>query len=282
MADTSYLDNYSPFTDKDGFDELPEVKTAKKPLVSPTTMQKDDEITQEMLDQMEQRLNIMEEDINNQEQRTGNTPGFLYEPEANWPRFYPLVHFDINEVDVAHRPYVTEAFFTWVCMTISYFLNFIACLCLLSTGDATESPGTKVTLSALYFFFFCPIALDLDALSIYRALKTAPSTLAFTKIFICLAATIIFEFVLFLGMETSGSVGLITTIDLFVNKCVGTGIFGVLVSICFGVTIFLTSKLLIKLWKFFRGTEEGGHMDQNLKLTVAQFVVDTLKGSEQN
>ncbi|EAY17536.1 hypothetical protein TVAG_453640 [Trichomonas vaginalis G3] len=276
-TDTSYLDNYSPFNDADLMDELPEIKKTQ-PSAAPA--KHDDEITQEMLDQMEQRLNIMEEDLKNQEQRTGPLGGFLHEPEPNWPKFYPLVHFDINEVDASYRSYVNETFFSWVCMLVTYFLNFIASLTLLSAGDAVNSPGTKISLSALYFFFICPIALDLDALSVYRALKTAPSTLAFTKIFICLALTLIFEFVLAVGAQSSGSVGLITTIDLFASKCVGTGIFGIIVTICFAVTIFFTTKLLIRLWKFFRGTEQGGHMDQDLKLTVAQFVVDTLKNND--
>lgn len=281
MTDTTYLDNYSPFDD-DAMDQLPELKSdkSKKSKTSEETKEtpliNGEEITPEMLDQMEQRLNMMEHDIEHEESKGASASLGILEPEPNWPKCYPLVHFDINEIDSAYRPYVNEAFFNWIVITISFGLNFIATLCLLGVGDAVESQGTKIAFSSIYFFLLMPLALNLDALSVYKAMKTPPTTLAYTKIFISLSLTFLFEAVLAIGLESSGSVGLITTIDLFSNKCVGCGIFGIIVTICMGVSAFFTVKLLIKLWKFFRGTEEGGNMQQNLKVTVAQFVVDTL------
>lgn len=269
---TAYLDNYSPFADNDDV-ELPKIKTDSRP--EPKTDSSN--ITLEQLAEYEQRLDLLEHDIINQEENAQNNQGTgVFEPEPNWPSFYPLIHFDINEVDEQYRSYVNEAFFCWVCMAVSFALNFIGCLSLLSTGDSTESPGSKIALSALYLFLVVPLALDLDALSVYEALKRSPSTLAFTKIFICLAVSVIFELVLFIGMESSGSVGLITLINLFVNKCPGVGVYSIFVCIAFAVTSFFTGKFLIRLWNFFRGTEEGGNMDTNLKTSVAQFVVESL------
>ena len=277
MSETAFLDNYSPFDD-DPMDKLPELKQETPKTENKTNvMANGEELTQEMLDQMEKRLDMMEHDIEQQESTQSASINLgLYEPEPNWPKCYPLIHFDINEVDSAYRPYVNEAFFTWICMAVSFFLNWVGTLCLLSVGDAVESQGTKIAFSSLYFFLIIPLALNLDAVSVYKAMKSAPSTLAYTKIFIALALTFIFETVLAIGMESSGSVGIITTINLFSHKCTGCGIFGILITICMGITAFFTLKLLFKLWRFFRGTEEGGNMQQNLKVTVAQFVVDTL------
>ena len=278
MTETAFLDNYSPFDD-DPLGQLPELEKDKKkpenydsPVVS-----NGEEITQEMLDQMEKRLDLMEHDIELQEsnQSTSADLGF-FEPEPNWPKFYPIVHFDINEVDTAYRPYVNSAFFAWIVMAVTFLLNFIGTLLLLTTGTVFDSPGTKIAFSALYFFLVVPLALNLDAVSVYKAMKTAPSTLTYTKIFISLSLTFVFEFVLFLGFDDSGSLGIITTIKLFSKSFVGLGFFGIIITACMGISSFLTVKLFISLWRFFRGTEEGGNMQQNLKVSVAQFVVDTL------
>jgi hypothetical protein len=283
MTDTAYLDNYSPFDDDDDImGKLPELKSDSKPAKSSSDPSNEallingEEITAEMLDQMEQRLNMMEHDIEHEESRGISASLGILEPDPNWPKCYPLVHFDINEVDSAYRPYVNEAFFNWIVMCVSFGINFIATLCLLSVGDAVKSQGTKIAFAAIYFFLLMPLALNLNALSVYKAMKTAPETLAYTKIFIALSLTFIFEVVLAVGLENSGSVGLITTINLFSEGCTGTGILGIIVTICMSVSAFFTFKLLVKLWRFFRGTEEGGNMQQNLKVTVAQFVVDTL------
>ena len=75
-----------------------------------------------------------------------------------------------------------------------------------------------------------------------------------------------------LGMDSSGSVGLITTIDLLLHKNIGCGVFGVLVTAALGTSLFLHTVFFRKLWKYYRGTEEGGHMETDIRRSVAGYL----------
>ncbi|OHT07467.1 hypothetical protein TRFO_24283 [Tritrichomonas foetus] len=272
MEETNPLDNYSPF------DQTEEVKTISSPATSPTIGAEPD-IDDAEIRAYEARLNILESQLNSQTEQinvareTGNA-----EPLPNWPKFYPLVHFDIEEVPEALRVFVSEAFYGWFIMAVAYSLNWLGCLTLIRAGNSTESPGSKIALASLYLFIVVPLALDLDAMSIYRVLKTdKPSTMTYLKIFIFLGITIFFEGMLALGLESSGSCGLITLINLFLDGHWFIGLISILVTGSLALACFTHYKLFKKLWAYYKGTSEGEDLEGNLKRTFAMAVVDYLK-----
>lgn len=258
----SYLDSYSPFSnnDKDNNDDTP-----SKP-----------EVTDEEIAELEQRLNLLEHELSQQEgklEARGNN--MFYEDEPNWPAFYPLYHFDIKEISAQHRKYVESSFISWYIMAFAFGLNFLGCFFTLFTQSTVGSPGSKVALSALYLFLFVPLALDIGTLSVYRSFKSG-STLTFTKTFVCLAAFCLFEFIMFLGAKSSGSVGLITTISLFASGYPKTGTLALLVTVSFAVSLSYQTGFLVKMWSYYRGTEGGRNMDSDIKTGIMQFVADTV------
>ena len=88
-----------------------------------------------------------------------------------------------------------------------------------------------------------------------------------------LGFTCLFEFMLTLGMDSSGSVGLISTIDLLVHSNYGCGIFGIFVTTALGISLFFYANFLTKLWKYYRGTEEGGNMETDIKRSMADYLI---------
>lgn len=269
MNDPNPLDNYSPFEQTDRDSKL----NSKSPTIGADPEDDDD------LRAYEQRLNILESQLNSQESILNNAKesGTL-EPPPNWPKFYPMVHFDINEVPEQLRKYVSTGLYSWCLMAASFALNWIGCLTLLHAGDSTDSPGSKIALSSLYLFIVVPLALDLGAMAIYRVLKSDnASTLSYMKMFAALGIATIFEGILAIGLESSGSCGLITTISLLMGGHVFLGVFSTIITASLSYTAYVQYKLLNSLWKYYKGTEQGENIQDNMKKTVAQMVVDSLK-----
>jgi hypothetical protein len=269
--DVNPLSGYEPFPDGDS--EF--AKAATLPQAFPAIDPADDEIAA-----LERRLNILESHIAIQEKQLNEARETgSFEQPPNWPRVYPLVHFDIKEIPDQLQSFVNQAMFGWCCMVVAFGLNFVACLTLLRAGEATDSPGSKIALSALYLFFLVPIALDLDALAVYRVLRSeAPGTWAFGKLFLFIGITTAYEAILTLGFESSGSCGLVTMLNLFINGHGFIGALALIVTAMLALSTFVHFRLVTALWGYYRGTEAGtGDLQTKVKGAVAELVVNALR-----
>jgi hypothetical protein len=228
---------------------------------------------------MERRLNLLEAMLSQAEKRIreARETGSL-EPPANWPRFYPVVFFDIHDVPEPLQRFVSEAMFGWCCMAVAFTLNFTGCLSLLRAGDAADSPGSKIALSALYLFLIVPIALDLNALTVYRTLQEPHAgRLRYIKLFIFLSICTLFQCVLALGLESSGSCGLLTMLNLFLTGHLWIGFLAALVTLFLFVSTFVHFKLLTGLWRFYRGIQPEEDLDlRNVRQSLARLVVESM------
>lgn len=270
------LDNYSPFDDVPDTPPPPRVNSAPSPVASNMQEDEDDIAIREY----EKRLNILESRINAQvtQLAVAQETGYVENP-PNWPAFYPLVHFDIDEVPPLLHSFVNQAMFGWCLMCVAFGINWLSCLCLLQAGEAVNSPGTKIVLSTLYVIVILPLALDLAALAVYRVMKVEPSTFAYLKVFICLGGVTLFEAVLSIGLDSSGSVGLITMLNLFLNGHWFVGILGVLTTAGLALSCANHFNLVLGIWKYYRGTDVGGNMEEDIKKSIAVKVVEALNKS---
>jgi hypothetical protein len=248
MTDENPLQHYDPFSE-------PEPRPTLSPFPpSPAGTDPDQEIRalEEHLNRWERQLNAQEQQLV-EAQRTG-----IIEPPPNWPPYYPFVHFDPSEVPDQLRPFAERAMLGWLLMALSFALNFLGCLSLLRAGDSADSPGSKIALSALYLFLIVPIALDLNAMAIYRALRdNAPSSLTFMKIFIFLGATTLFQAILTLGFETSGSCGLVTMLNLMFESHPFIGLLALVITAALAASTLVHFVLLNGLWRYWRNTDQG-------------------------
>lgn len=269
---SSYLDNYSPFDDNS---EPPKpVQNTPNPNTSPSST--NSVLNEDELSAYEARLDALEMSLNRQETEIKDSRNADGELTPNWPKCYPLVHFDINDVPENKRGFVKSAFFSWVVMGVAFALNWIGTISLLSVKETIDSPGSKIALSTLYLFVIVPLALDLDTMSVYNVLRKNGGTFDYLKVFIAIGLTCLFETILAIGMESSGSVGLITTIDLFSNKYAGVGIFSLIVTLALIFAAILHYRLIFTLWSYYRGTNEGANMEDDIKRSMTDLVVDSL------
>jgi hypothetical protein len=87
-------------------------------------------------------------------------------------------------------------------------------------------------------------------------------------------ATLMGELNMFLGLQDSGSVGLISTTDLFTGKHAGVG-----VGVGAGMAVFLIAlpfhlRFARQLWKFYRGIAEGANIETDLQRGIAELIVE--------
>ena len=259
------IETYSPFDNAD--------LNAPKNTGGITSNSQVDDINEEDLRAFEQRLNILESKLNAREVEVHvNQPTSM---PPNWPPFYPLVYYNIEDVTALLRPFVKDALYAWCLSTFSFLFNWLGCLALLGANiTSISSPGSKITLSTLYLFIGSALSLDLNFLSVYRALKSDSSSFAFIKIFLSLGFTTIYEAILALGFEDSGSVGLISMLNIFLGKGIFTGLLALIATAGFAFSVLYHLKLLNELWKYFKGTDQGNHIEDDIKGKVFDTVKD--------
>jgi hypothetical protein len=276
MGDENPLQSYNPFQEGESRPAPPSFSSPPSFSATP-----DDE---QDLRTLEQELNIWESRLAAQEQQLARAQETgVFEPPPNWPSAYPLVYFDSSTVPEPLRPFAERAMLAWTLMAIAFALNFIGCLSLLRAGEAADSPGSKIALSALYLFLIVPIALDLSALAVYRALQnSAPSSLSFVKIFIFLGAATVFQAILTLGFETSGSCGLITMLNLMFGSHPVIGTLALFITAALAVSTYVHFALLNGLWNYWRGTDQGrGDLAVPARQIVANVVLNALASREE-
>lgn len=274
-SDSNPLDNYSPF---DQGSPIPIKTTTDTPSYIPPSQTSAENDEDEEIREYQRKLSILESQLDQQEIMLQNyaETGEI-EPPKNWPRFYPIVHFDIDEVIPARRVYVNQAMFSWCVMVVAFTLNWISCLSLLGSGGAVDSPGSKIALASLYLYLVVPLALDLDALAVYRIMKIEKgSYISFIKVFIFLGITIVFEFFQALGGESSGSCGLITTINLFTSAHWFIGTLSLIVTLCFSYSVMLEIRLITGLWSYYQKTDEFDELPNKIKEDVATKVINIM------
>lgn len=275
MEESNPLDSYSPFDNPNEANQPTESFSVNSPSIS-ASYPKDDEIDDEELRALEQRVNQMESKINAQQLKIQNAISGNQLP-PNWPSFYPIIHFDTDEVPALLRPFAKDAMLCWVVMSLSLFLNWIGCFSLLGVKEnEISSPGSKIALSTLYLIVLTPLLMEFNFLSVYRVLKTEASSISYLKIFISIGITIAFLSILALGFDSSGSVGLVTMINLFIIKHWGIGLFSILVTLFLGFSALFYFKLIVELWHYFRGTEQGDHMENDLRTGIMGLASDVL------
>jgi hypothetical protein len=273
MVDKRLLQGYDPFQGSEvGSFETP------APISSSSVDDLDIRRFEEHLNVWESQLITQEQQLE-QVQRTG-----IIEPPPNWPSFYPFVNFDPLAVPEPLRNFAKRAMFSWTLMAVTFALNFLGCVSLLRAGDSSDSPGSKIALSALYLFLIVPIALDLTALAVYRALQNPnPSSLTFVKVFLFLGTSTLFQAVLTLGFESSGSCGLVTMLNLFFGSHMMIGMLALVVTLGLALSTYFHFALLNGLWGYWRGTDQGwGDLEVGAKQLVANTIITALSQQHES
>lgn len=202
-------------------------------------------VTEKQLEERELALAKREAELSELEQQLADGTYVKPKPEKNFP---PLIHLWAWHPDRDLPPDLVTPMkrLLWIFMAavVVYFVNWIGCLSCLAKGAAerVDSPATKIVVSSIFLFVFCPLAFHLAFFAIYKAMKKRKALkffcgmIAYAVWFIALVFNVI-------GIKGGGNVGLITMIDVFS----GNAVVGV-ISLIF--TLLGTCELVAMAWSF--------------------------------
>ncbi|EPQ25905.1 uncharacterized protein PFL1_06578 [Pseudozyma flocculosa PF-1] len=171
----------------------------------------------------------------------------------NWPPFYPLIYHDIDaEIPPDAQPIMSNMYKLWLLLVLTLIINMVACILLLVSGS---NDGGKDMISGIVYL---PVITVASFLLWYRPVYNGfmkEHSLFYYMYFIC-GFHLAFSLYCFLGIPSTGSAGLLNTIQCFTNGRIVAGVFGALATAGFAL------QGLGNLWYYrliWQHNHEQGH-----------------------
>lgn len=151
----------------------------------------------------------------------------------NWPFFYPLIYHDIEaEIPPDSQPIMQNLYKLWLLLVATLVVNMVACIFLLIQG---ASDGGKDMISGIVYL---PVITVASFLLWYRPIYNGlmkEHSLFFYVYFIFAGFHLAFSVYVFLGIPSTGSAGLINTIQAFAGARLVAGVLGAIATAGFGL-----------------------------------------------
>ncbi|KIO28172.1 hypothetical protein M407DRAFT_184171 [Tulasnella calospora MUT 4182] len=147
----------------------------------------------------------------------------------NWPPFFPLIYHDISaEVPEGHRATVTRLYQIWLLLVLTLIINFVACLFILLAGspDGGKDLGGSIT--------YMPVITATSFLLWYRPIYNGymkEQALYYYLFFFFGGWHLLFSIYMIIGIPSTGSAGIIQTIQAFSQGHLAAGILGTIASV---------------------------------------------------
>lgn len=232
-------------------------------------------ISDDLLDKREEALARREREIESKEQAIQNGTYTPPSSNKNFPPFLKVYSYHPDEdLPESARKQAKVLFYIYLAIGILYLVNWIGCLGCLnhSAAQATSSPATKIVLSTIFLFAFYPLSYEVSYFVYYKALMQGKALR-----FVCFMATYIIWglFLAFnaIGLDESGSVGWVQTIDLFATSGGGAkfvAIVGLIFSILATALFVFMVFIFIKIIKYYR--TEG--LEKKTYLEAGQYAAE--------
>lgn len=182
----------------------------------------------------------------------------------NWPFFYPLIYHDIEaEIPPDSQPIMQNLYKLWLLLVATLIVNMVACIFLLVQG---ASDGGKDMISGIVYL---PVITVTSFMLWYRPIYNGlmkEHSLFFYVYFIFAGFHLAFSVYVFLGIPSTGSAGLINTIQAFAGSRYVAGILGAIATAGFGL------QGLGNLWYYrliWKHNNEKGHTFAQAKNELA-------------
>lgn len=144
------------------------------------------------------------------------TGGFSSKP--NWPPFFPIFHYDVLEISYQYRYLLNDAYFCWKFFLVSLTFNFFCCISTSSAPKLVNIFDPNLLISFLYIIILPFISFDLVNISIFEKFLITHDILIQRKTLCTIFLNCALCFFFSLGIRYSGSNGIITLIDLYLEK----------------------------------------------------------------
>ncbi|EST05034.1 hypothetical protein PSEUBRA_005842 [Kalmanozyma brasiliensis GHG001] len=184
----------------------------------------------------------------------------------NWPFFYPLIYHDIQaEIPPDSQPIMQGLYKLWLLLVLALIVNMVACIFLLLEG---ASDGGKDMISGVVYL---PVITLTSFMLWYRPIYNGlmkEHSLFFYVYFIFAGFHLAFSVYVFLGIPSTGSAGLINTIQAFADedRKLVAGILGAITTAMFGLQGLGNLWFYRLIWKH---NNEKGHTFAQAKNELA-------------
>ncbi|KAL0581585.1 hypothetical protein V5O48_000515 [Marasmius crinis-equi] len=131
----------------------------------------------------------------------------------NWPPFFPIIYHDIKEeIPEGSRALVTRLYQLWLVLLATLIINLIACIFILIAGS--NDGGRDVGSSIGYLFVISITSFLLWYRPIYNGYMKEQALYYYLYFFFC-GFHLLFSIYMIIGIPSTGSAGLIQTVQMF-------------------------------------------------------------------
>jgi hypothetical protein len=131
----------------------------------------------------------------------------------NWPFFFPLIFHSIqDEIPEGSRPLITRLYQLWLVLFGTLILNMVACILILLSN--AEDGGADLGGSIGYVFVITITSFLLWYRPIYNGYMKEQALYYYLFFFFC-GFHLLFSIYMIIGVPSTGSAGLIRTIQMF-------------------------------------------------------------------
>ncbi|KAH9966778.1 scamp family-domain-containing protein [Russula dissimulans] len=182
----------------------------------------------------------------------------------NWPPFFPLIYHDISEeIPEASRPLITRLYLLWLILAGTLIVNMVACIFVLTSGG---SDGVKDLIVSI---IMVPVISILSFLLWYRPIYNGymkeQSLYYYIYFFFC-GWHLAFSLYMLLGIPSTGSAGIIQTIQRFSHRALVAGILGIIATVGWAVQGLGNAFYYRQIWAHHTA---AGHTMEKAKSELA-------------
>ncbi|KAG9318686.1 scamp family-domain-containing protein [Chiua virens] len=172
-----------------------------------------------------QDLSRRERDLERREQELNERAEHIRKHgRNNWPPFYPLIYHSISEeIPEASRPLISRLYQLWLVLLATLFMNMLACIFVLTSG--APDGGKDLGGSFGYIFIITPLSFLLWYRPIYNGYMKEQALYYYLYFFFG-GFHLLFSVYMIIGIPSTGSAGLIQTIQMFSGGHWAAGVLG--------------------------------------------------------
>ncbi|KAH8833659.1 scamp-domain-containing protein [Flagelloscypha sp. PMI_526] len=147
----------------------------------------------------------------------------------NWPPLIPLLFHSIpDEIPAASQPLITRIYWLWLLLVVTLIVNFVACLFILFGGG---SDGVRDLIgSIVYLVFITPLSFLLWYRPIYNGYMKEQALYYYLYFFFG-GFHLAFSVYMIIGVPSTGSAGLVQTIQMFSKVSLVAAILGTVATV---------------------------------------------------
>jgi hypothetical protein len=147
----------------------------------------------------------------------------------NWPPFFPLIFHSIaDEIPEPSRPLVTRLYQLWLVLFLTLIVNMVACIFILLSGSSDG--GRDLGGSIGYLFIISVTSFLLWYRPIYNGYMKEQALYYYFYFFFG-GFHLLFSVYMIIGVPSTGSAGLINTIQMFARKSIAAAILGTVATV---------------------------------------------------